>query len=555
MKIKNINIVERHVEKVVLGLAVIAALAILWFYVIGQPYAVTVGSKTDIAPSDVPGVIADSAKQLETRIKSPNSPLRKMPIASYKEAFEKHLYTSPNKNTLAYEVPMGQHGLSKDIGPVFEFKQTDYVIPQPPAPVAVHTRSDFAVLVDPSDAKLLAEITQQIGPQQPRDFRYVSVGGTVQIDEWRKALRAVPQDSRPPEEWWRGLLTVTDVILERRKLDPATKQWGQVEVLPPTPGSISLRSPSMRPTDADAKAMVEQLLLESERIARPPFLTIAPERPWAPPNAAAPRIKAEDLDRYNSLLEDVARINAKIEKLKPSAAGGKGGGVSGELANLNKELHEKQTEIHRIRGPQKTSPVKSDSPEAEDRVYVWAHDITAQPGATYQYRLRVSLYNPAFNRKNLGQKNAAEGLQHKFSVASAESAWSSNVEIDPDIYTFLVGVSPTENRATLEVWRIFDGAWRAQQYNVQPGDVVGRVASVQGRSITGNVDFRTGMTVVDVHHNIPTQQAGASTSRLLYIDKADHLLDRTIDSDRRLRQEFQIRFPAIGASPVAAAGN
>ena len=54
MKLKNINAVEQHVEKIVLALAALFSLYVLGFFVLGNPYAVELrGRKLSAAQAEV----------------------------------------------------------------------------------------------------------------------------------------------------------------------------------------------------------------------------------------------------------------------------------------------------------------------------------------------------------------------------------------------------------------------------------------------------------------------------------------------------------------------
>ena len=67
----------------------------------------------------------------------------------------------------------------------------------------------------------------------------MTVTGSFDVSEWRRRLMAPPVGQRIaiPENWWRNMLAITDVVLQRQQLDPATGQWGSVETLPPLPNN------------------------------------------------------------------------------------------------------------------------------------------------------------------------------------------------------------------------------------------------------------------------------------------------------------------------------
>lgn len=139
----------------------------------------------------------------------------------------------------------------------------------------------------------------------------------------------------------------------------------------------------------------------------------------------------------------------------------------------------------------------------DDRVMVWTHDLDVQPNRSYRYRVRIEAYNPFFARTNQlvpEQQALAEG----FTLASAVGPWSEPVEVAPPVSFFMMRASPEDGglglgTASVEVFAFRDGKRRSQTFSVQPGDVIGEVASVRvaGRN-EGDVDFSTGWYVIDI---------------------------------------------------------
>ena len=78
MKLKGINPIERHVEKIVLGLVFVALLAALAMQFLLKPNQVDVGAGRAVAPENIYLELAKEAEQLKGKIddRSP-SPLGK----------------------------------------------------------------------------------------------------------------------------------------------------------------------------------------------------------------------------------------------------------------------------------------------------------------------------------------------------------------------------------------------------------------------------------------------------------------------------------------------
>jgi len=106
---------------------------------------------------------------------------------------------------------------------------------------------------------------------------------------------------------------------------------------------------------------------------------------------------------------------------------------------------------------------------------IWAHDITAEPGKTYRYRLRYSIPNPLFKRQTSLPANQANRANAKRMV-SAAGEWSDPVETPLQEYYFVRSakqgddVSPT--RASLEMFKFYYGFWRSTEVELRPGDPI-----------------------------------------------------------------------------------
>lgn len=119
---------------------------------------------------------------------------------------------------------------------------------------------------------------------------------------------------------------------------------------------------------------------------------------------------------------------------------------------------------------------------------LWANDLTAEPGQTYRYRVRVGVFNPyAGNPKALSEPTDAV----KVELLSDWSEWSMPVTVRPDVYMFLTKAAPDTGTATLEMYKWTKGKW----VRATKEFTVGEPIRFDERE-TGPVD--TGLTVVDV---------------------------------------------------------
>ena len=76
-----------------------------------------------------------------------------------------------------------------------------------------------------------------------------------------------------------------------------------------------------------------------------------------------------------------------------------------------------------------------------DQITLWAHDVTARPGATYRYRVVVTLLNPLFNRDSQLNDEQREAYADRLGLESQTSDWIE-VAVPPARRFFLVSASP-----------------------------------------------------------------------------------------------------------------
>jgi hypothetical protein len=110
---------------------------------------------------------------------------------------------------------------------------------------------------------------------------------------------------------------------------------------------------------------------------------------------------------------------------------------------------------------------------------LFAHDMTAEPGKTYRYRVRAALNNPIFGKEILLKKNdvgqtalAADSVAH-----SAWTDWTPEVSVDRDAYWFITGTSTDGLRqntpsAHAEMYQYYYGYYRKAVASLEPGDPI-----------------------------------------------------------------------------------
>lgn len=187
---------------------------------------------------------------------------------------------------------------------------------------------------------------------------------------------------------------------------------------------------------------------------------------------------------------------------------------------------------------------------------VWFHDDTVEPGKTYQYRMRLKLWNRYVGRLRALQ----DPEQAKRAVILGDwSSPSDPITVTPTTHFYVKGGRET---ASLDVWKWRAGRWIRQAFDVGVGDVIGEVRKTktgeldaQGDEERVDVDFTTGAIVLDVRadDNVPLRQSGKDGAfrysekksfTVIYLDPADgqvkektQILDRNDRMRKRLEEE------------------
>ena len=179
--------------------------------------------------------------------------------------------------------------------------------------------------------------------------------------------------------------------------------------------------------------------------------------------------------------------------------------LSERISRLDARIGETEARIRELAPELDTGSDDARVPDvnSDDRILVWTHDLDVEANRVYRYRVRVEMYNPFFARTNQ-LVSEQQSLATGFSLASAVGPWSNPVTVSPPVSFFLMRATPGDGglglgTASVEVFAFRDGRRRSQTFSVQPGDVIGEVASVRvaGRN-EGEVDFSTGWYVIDI---------------------------------------------------------
>lgn len=145
-----------------------------------------------------------------------------------------------------------------------------------------------------------------------------------------------------------------------------------------------------------------------------------------------------------------------------------------------------------------------DISKLRETITFWAYDDTVEPGASYQYRIRLGVFNPVAGTGQVREEDAAN--DSKVILWSEFSDVTDVVVIDKRLYFFPVNVQEAAKAAEVQVCKYVLGYWHSEQFMVKRGDMIGRVAKVEpsDKDKSANVklpemiDYTTGAVVVDL---------------------------------------------------------
>lgn len=189
------------------------------------------------------------------------------------------------------------------------------------------------------------------------------------------------------------------------------------------------------------------------------------------------------------------------------------------------------------------NPSRTGAGQVPDRVKVWAHDLTAKAGKTYRYKVLISVMNPLYRFPRLNEAQRGDNfdrvaITHDPTELEAAS-WSAPLELDPKYQFFVLSGSKDQKRANFEVWTVFDGKLRKNEFTEYPGNEIGGLSEAEdtGREFTMNV----GSIMLDVD-SVPAPNGRGSVVRVLFLNPETGRIDyRLINEDKNsnIRQRLE----------------
>jgi hypothetical protein len=393
MKLKGINPIEQHVEKIVLAVVCLVFVGVLTVQFLFAPNEVDYDGQS-VPPDQVLERLGTKAKATLAAMNDPNPALPEVDTPDLLARYEKTL------SGAAFEAP---RLASASLGDRFELTVSEVetldgpVTPlRLPFPEQTMAVSQW-ITVDPFFADATPSMRRYLPEVQPMDKVSVTVEAKVNGELIREALESADEGRRPiPSHWWseagEGLIEVLTVTAERQRQNP-DGSWGptepveQVRWTPTVLEAFNEGMPDGETVGWDGLRTADLLNLsrlakdDPSLVSQPIFVPSIAGVEWVPPSKVADRQARLEIEAEIGRIErEIADLNQEIASIEqrmqsqrnqpqqPSARqpsggggliiGGGGGGTGGRGTRANRpdpmqqridskrdEIAERQTQL------------------------------------------------------------------------------------------------------------------------------------------------------------------------------------------------------------------
>jgi len=157
--------------------------------------------------------------------------------------------------------------------------------------------------------------------------------------------------------------------------------------------------------------------------------------------------------------------------------------------------------------------LNTDLSKMREPLVFWAFDDTVEPEKTYQYRVRLGVFNPVAEEKD-------ESV-----IWSQFSTETEPVEIPGKLYFYVKNIQETAKTVTVTVCKYVMGNWRIEDFRgVGPGEAIGGIKEyepeeTEKQSVIAGADMRLGIPI------IPTNQQQTEETEIIDYDTRAVIID------------------------------
>lgn len=482
MKSKDIlRILENQIDKIVLGVIALISLFLLWVYVIGSPYSVEIDRRR-LGPGDIDRYIKQKVEQALPAMEQPAVPV--VYDKTYLADFDQYVRCAvPQLSTLSVPYP--------GAGDIVIEEERMYALPQIPP------LTDVAVAALRGAAQLP---TEEIGPDRPYkqvvcelgDIDLITVSAKLNVQNLYNNFMQSFKGPRLKSSWQDPVLAkpVFAKLELQRRVKQGDGTWGDWETVPRAKIDAYKKLLEELPMTLEQaqlgvgiwRSQFENTNVQFD-ILQPEAYTFTISRTeWMPPKfllEAFDILKKEEQAQERKRREEQSRQRTTPNVTDPTRpTPQRRQPVQPQRPQQQPEVRKERTITDVKNDMQKEILKEKDNIEIrKDPLLVWAHDDTAVPGKTYQYRIRLGVFNP------IAGKDWFQSDQVAFKNQTV--LWSSYTDPTPEVYVpKRVYVFPMEvilkadaskavEGVKVEVDKYYLGQWRDFDFDVYPGQIIG----------------------------------------------------------------------------------
>ncbi len=319
------NPFEQHVEKIVLGAAVLGVIGVgVWEFGFNESTVALGGKQVPI--STVDGELDKEAQKLQNKLRDDADAGVTFPELkeSTSSTFQKFLAdgagagTKVSANGPSFASVLVKDGLSKDVA---------YHEPKFAAPTSLLVQSTSDAVTDEAKSAF-KEYLDPILPDGATDITWITPSALIDLGAMRTELESSGGgDAKAiPTRWWENTLLIADVVFERqeRRQDGS---WGPATVVDPVgtqlAAELSFRKDlAANPVPPELRGtVVETLKQQADQLAvlRPEFYPTK-RGLWLEPNDAAPAEPVGVSDEELRKLRELSKAQDALAKLEKQRA-------------------------------------------------------------------------------------------------------------------------------------------------------------------------------------------------------------------------------------------
>jgi hypothetical protein len=487
MKVKGMNPIEQHIEKIILALVALVLLGVLAMQFLTQPNQVDVGNRP-VPPQNVYVELQRQAENLDSQLKDANPALPEVRDTDLVQRYDRAL-SQATDSALALSAPLGRGvdigaatGADMGVAGPSSDKVAALSVPRSTTPVAA---SQWGTL-DPYALLAVPEFAQLVPAEQPYDLPSVTIETTFSGTALRDALTESGGVGIPRRFWAATGMQILGVEVERqRQLPDGT--WSDAEPATPPPGSaLPTRALAENAGLSDLTELVSKATQAASDVQRPMALPTIAGPEWIPPSERVVAPGSAQVTEADRVRRNLERAVAELERLQNppqntrqtdpgTTRGPTGPGVRNtdpgqttgpgnprnqrRIEQLQKDIEGYRQRLRELGEPDPTTgatpgqpfqpaspydqrdarpqnldpvtgmPTGQPSGQAplglleQASVQLWSHDVGVQPGATYRYRARVVVNNPLFRKGPVLDEQDA-ALQAAAVQPFARAEWS-----------------------------------------------------------------------------------------------------------------------------------